>query len=299
MAGDYQKPEAPPAPSKGEYDPYTLPDFDKEFISSDDLDAFARALAAPEAAPAAVTALNDWRPVYQKVRRKSRPHRKAQQRSTDETREGFVYILLKYPLLFVVFGWIVFLFNAYNVTRLYIYAYEHFVSWTGRREKLRRQLQAARNYDEWVDHAKKLDAFLSNDSWKTHSEYAYYDYKTVRRVAAQLADLNSKVEAEARGERNGIGGPRPIEELKSLLENCIKNNFVGVESSRLYSETYYGTKELVQDFIDRVEQGLKTVLNSTQNTEADKAAFFKHLELNYGRQHPAFSAAPPLPTITS
>jgi predicted acylesterase/phospholipase RssA len=283
MAGDYKQPPAPRAPNRGEYDPYTLPDFADDFISQADLDAFAEALAAPEAAPAAVTALNDWRPVYQKVRRKSRSRRKARERSTDETREGFVYTILKYPLLFLVFGWIIFLFIAYNITRLYIYAYEHFVSWTGRREKLRRELQSAEKYDEWVDRAKRLDTFLGNDSWKAQSDYAYYDYKTVRRVAAQLADLNSKVDAEAQGESNGTAGLRPIEELKSLLENCIKNNFVGVENPRLYSETYYGTKELVQDFIDKVHQGLETVLNSTQITEIDKTAFFKHLDLNYGR----------------
>jgi predicted acylesterase/phospholipase RssA len=283
MAGDYKQPQAPPVANRSEYDPYTLPDFADDFISQADLDAFAEALAAPEAAPAAVTALNDWRPVYQKVRRKSRSRRKARERSTDETREGFVYTILKYPLLFLVFGWIIFLFIAYNITRLYIYAYEHFVSWTGRREKLRRELQSAQNYDEWVDRAKRLDTFLGNDSWKAQSDYAYYDYKTVRRVTAQLADLNTKVKAEAQDESNGIGGLRPIEELKSLLENCIKNNFVGVENPRLYSETYYGTKELVQDFIDKVHQGLQAVLNSTQITEIDKTAFFKHLDLNYGR----------------
>ena len=285
MDGDNKepKPNKPsPTANQGEYDPYTLPDFDEEFISQEDLDEFAKALATPEAAPAAVTALNDWRPVYQKVRRKSGSRRKTPKRSTDETREGFVYTILKYPLLCLALGWIVFLFVAYNITRLYIYAYEHFVSWTGRREKLRRELQSAEGYDEWVERAKHLDTFLGNDSWKTQSEYAYYDYKTVEKVAAQLADLNAKVEADARGDSNGIGDVKPIDELKSLLENCIKNNFVGVENPRLYSETYYGTKELVQDFIDKVEQSLKTVLDSPQLTRADKAAFFKHLELNYG-----------------
>jgi predicted acylesterase/phospholipase RssA len=287
MAADDKMPSVPRTPNKGEYDPYALPDFAEDFISEQDLDAFAQALTAPETAPAAVTALNDWRPVYQKVRRKSRPRRKTPKRSTDETREGFVYTVLKYPLLFLVFGWIIVLFIAYNVTRLYIYAYEHFVSWTGRREKLRRELQSAETYDEWVDRAKQLDTFLGNDSWKTQPEYAYYDYKTVQRVTAQLAHLNGRAEAEAeaeaRGDCNGVGGLRPIEELKSLLENCIKNNFVGVENPRLYSETYYGTKGLVQDFIDRVQQGLKIILNSTQISEAEKSAFFKHLGLNYGR----------------
>src|SRR2546421_4444601 len=191
MAGDCIKTEPPSPPSKGEYDPYSLPDFADDFISQADLDAFANALATPEAAPAAVIALNDWRPVYQKVRRKSRSRRRASKRSRDETGEGFVYTILKYPLLSLVSGWIVFLFVAYNITRLYIYAYEHFVSWTGRRGKLRRELQSAHTYDEWVDRAKQLDTFLGNESWKTQSEHAYYDYQTVRKVWSQLVELNS------------------------------------------------------------------------------------------------------------
>lgn len=266
---------------RSEYDPLTLPDFEEDFISQEDLDEFAKALAAPDLT--AVTALNDWRPVRQKVRRKSKVRRKASKRSKDETREGFVYTLLKWPILLFVFGWIVFLFIAYNLTRLYIYAYEHFVSWTGRRENLRRELQSANTYAEWVESGNQLDTFLGNDSWKTQSEYAYYDYKTVRKVNHQLADLKEKVEAEACSGNNGVGGLRAIEELKSLLENCIKNNFVGVENTRLYSETYVGTKTLVQDFIDQVQQSLRTILNSTQITEDDKTAFFKHLETNYGR----------------
>lgn len=39
-----------------------------------------------------------------------------------------------------------------------------------------------------------------------------------------------------------------IEELRRLLEACIKSNFGGIESPRLYSQTYHGTKTLLQDF---------------------------------------------------
>jgi len=35
-----------------------------------------------------------------------------------------------------------------------------------------------------------------------------------------------------------------------VLHAVLKSNFAGTESFRLYSESYYGTKELVQEFID-------------------------------------------------
>ena len=266
--------------NRSNYDPYTLPDFDNDFISQEDIDEFKKALTAPEATP--VTALNDWRPINQKVRR-TRPRRKTPRRSKDETREGYVYTLLKWPFLLIVFGWIVFLFISYGLTRLYIYLYEHFVTWTGRRESLRRKLQSSTSYGEWVDAATQLDKFLGNEEWKNDPEYAYYDHKTVRRVTAQLVELREKVQ-EANNERDSTtDGPRAIDDLKSLLENCIKNNFVGVENPRLYSESYLGTKKLVQKFIDETQKSLKTILDSPLISDDDKKVFLRHLDTNYGR----------------
>lgn len=54
---------------------------------------------------------------------------------------------------------------------------------------------------------------------------------------------------EGSGPANGDKA-KAVEDLKALIEACVKNNFVGVENSRLYSQTYYGTKNLVQNFID-------------------------------------------------
>lgn len=264
-------------PNKGEYDPYVLPDFDTDFITTDELDAFAQALAAPTTAP--VTALNDWGPVHQKIKKVKR--RRTPRRSKEETREGFMYSLLYYPLLFFVLGWIVFLFLAYNVTRLYIYVYEHFYSWTGRRQALRRRLQDADNYEQWKQGALALDSYLGNDKWKETEAYSYYNHHTVNKASAQLSTLLNKVNSDTNGTQPS--GERNIEDLKALLESCIKNNFVGVESPQLYSETYIGTKHLVQSFVDKVHDGLQLVLNSDQISQQEKDSFFKHLELNYGR----------------
>ncbi|KIY03354.1 uncharacterized protein Z520_00045 [Fonsecaea multimorphosa CBS 102226] len=266
--------------SAGTYDPHELPDYDTDFIRREDLKSFAEALTAPSTEP--VTALNDWGPVRQRVKR-SRVRRKAAPRSKDETREGFVYTILYYPLLLIVCGWIVFLFIIYNLTRLYIYAYEHVFSWTGERERLRRQLHRATNYNEWQEAAHRLDQFLGNEEWKRSDPYSYYNHQTVRKVTAQLSELHQRAIAESERVRGGNGGLMALDELKSLLESCVKNNFVGVENPHLYSETYIGTKDLVQTFVDQVEQSLQFVLENKHITDHEKVSFFRHLELNYGR----------------
>jgi hypothetical protein len=310
-----------PSPlSKEGYDESLLPDFDREFLSEEHLQAFAHALSAPDpnpstddlsgstgvnspAAPAGhrasfdslaktrsnpasssqqslfITAQHDWAPVNKRVkpvRRKGEKRRRRKpQRSRDETREGYLYTLLKWPLLLIVSTWVGGLGISYLWTRFYIWMYEYFVAWRGKRESLRRTLYATTHYGDWVPAAKELDTFLGNDKWKEEDEYAYYDHKTVRRVLEQIRKQIRRVEADEkssmgrRGNRSENGNTtktKPIEELKTLIEACVKNNFVGVENPRLYSQTYYGTKNLVQDFIDEGELlVLDSLVSKTQS----------------------------------
>lgn len=289
-----------PAPfSADAWDFKQIPDYDKDFISESDIVEFEKALAAPEnilddaTAPqhssVFITALNDWRPVRQKVRghrRKEKKRRKlaTSSRGTDETREGFVYTILQWPLLGFVTGWIVVLGAAYALTRLYIYFYEQYVTWRGKRQQLRRNIESVNSYKEWVEAGKAMDRYLGNEKWKTDDEYAYYDSKTVRRVREQLKSLREQAE---RDEQQYVDDreskQRAVDELKTLLELCVKNNFVGIENPRLYSETYYGTKNLVQSFVDEVRACLSFLDTTTQLNNATKHAVYKHISTNFGR----------------
>jgi len=229
---------------------------------------------------------------------RKRERRRRQQRSTDETREGYLYTLLAWPLLGVVGAWIAGLGLSYMLTRWYIWCYEYFVAWRGQRYRLRKRLYACENYADWVREAKKLDKYLGNDGWKDDDEYAYYDHKTVRRVVDQMSKMRRRVEREKGGQREA----EAVEELKALVEACVKSNFVGVENSRLYSQTYYGTKNLVQGFVDEGEfmlycpgcsnsmlicvsvQRSLTVLSATTVISAEeKRGLFKRMHTQFGR----------------
>jgi predicted acylesterase/phospholipase RssA len=56
-----------------------------------------------------------------------------------------------------------------------------------------------------------------------------------------------------------------------------------VENPRLYSETYSGTKDLVQEYIDEVHSCIRLVLDSEQISNDIKYQHFKHLDTNFGR----------------
>ena len=266
------------------FDPSKLPDYQTEFINEADLDEFSKALNAPESSP--LIALNDWRPIHQKVRRKGTKSRKKKSKSKDETREGFVYSILKWPLLLVVFGWILVLGASYAATRLYIYGYERFVTWRGMRQRLRRNMREQTDFESWKKAARKLDAHLGNEKWKAEDDYAYYDHDTVRKVKEQLKASRTRAQLEDKGKEDSS---QEVANLQSLVEACVKNNFVGVENPRLYSETYYGTKHLAQGFVDELQASLAYLIHSSQLSHTEKHAFARHLHTNFGRTALALS----------
>ena len=264
-----------------DYDPRSLPDFDTEFTSQHDFRQFEDALNAPEASP--VIAMNDWRPIHRRVRRPGSRRKAPKRRTKDETREGFVYTLLKWPFLATVLGWISVLGIGYLLTRLYIFLYEHFFTWTGKRERLRRKLRSTNTYPEWREAAEELDSYLGTERWKEQDEYAYYDYTTVNKVTGQLKLLRARIEQETKNGVSDRGNVPAIEELHEMLKACVKNNFVGVENPRLYSETYSGTKNLVQEFVDEIQACLRLLLDTNEITTESKGLLFKHLDTNFGR----------------
>lgn len=262
------------------YNPHSIPDYDRDFIDPDDLRQFENALNDQDVLP--LVALNDWRPVYQRVR-KNRGRRKGPRRTKDETREGFLYTVLKWPFLAFVLGWIGFLGVAYTLTRFYIFLYEQWVSWRGKRQSLRKQLYVQNNYPDWLRAAQALDEHLGNQTWKDIDEYAYYDHVTINKLVSQLRKWRKDAEWEMHnGQLNATEMPA-AEELCTILEACVKNNFAGVENPRLYSETYSGTKDLVQEYIDEVSACLKLVAENKQIKKEEKHHHFKHLDTNFGR----------------
>lgn len=277
------------------YDVTDLPDHDVEFITEEDIAAFAAVLSAPEPSPSQdhlsthngsatparssnlfITALNDWRPVRQRVRRKKKKPR----RGTDETREGFVYTLLKWPLLFGILGWLMGLGISYVLTRFYIFVYEHYITWRGDRNKLRRKVRSQTSYDGWIQAAKELDTYLGNDKWKSEDEYAYYDFKTVKRLLSHMRTARKEAEAD---ESLPSSDGHAMDELRGLVEASVKNNFAGIENPRLYSETYYGTKDVVQDLIEETHTSLAFLNKTKQLDKESKRTLFKHLHTNFGR----------------
>lgn len=239
-----------------------------ESQGEDEIAAFAQALDAHHQADEPVEfikALNDWRPVHEYMKKRGKRKRKT---GWDEHGRSVLYKFLRWPLLGVIFTWITMLGAIYFVLRIYVALYEHFVLWNGEQGRLRDRMRNVNSYEEYKIAAEALDTYQGHDDWKSESEFDYYDFKTVRRAARRLKEHREKGD---------------IPELRRLLETCVKSNFGGIESPRLYSMTYYGTKNLVEVYLEEVQVSLRFLLESKAIDDEDKKQLFKNMSRNYGR----------------
>ncbi|KAF9221996.1 patatin-domain-containing protein, partial [Gyrodon lividus] len=208
-----------------------------------------------------VSALSDFAPVNLKVKRR----RKGEE--SPDHKQDWLFLLLRWPLLFIIFIIIAAQFGLYIFTRQVVNTKEWLSAWSGRKGELRRRLRAARTYEEWKEAALTLDRYLDFHEWKQVDEDPFYDWKLVKKVNRSLRILR---------EKNDVRG------VLGILETCIRTNFGGEASPRLYSETFLGTKNLIESYHDEQEKALQFVRESTELSNEEKKRFFKSTSTNLG-----------------
>ncbi|CAO1627935.1 unnamed protein product [Parajaminaea phylloscopi] len=183
-------------------------------------------------------------------------------------REGFVYSLLRWPLLIAIFAVIGLEFFAYVVTRQIVNVVEWMVAHRGKKGVIRRKMRKAHTFEDWTKTALELDGFMDHEKWKNQDASGMYDWILVKKVLHSLRTFREQGEDA---------------ELMAVLDLCCRNNFAGTESFRLYSETYYGTKKLIEDYLNEVERGLDHIISSESITLDQKRVFFRAVSKNLGR----------------
>ncbi|KAI9226923.1 MAG: lipase [Piptocephalis tieghemiana] len=158
-------------------------------------------------------------------------------------RSGFTYTLFRYPIMLTILSIILFELTMYAMVRQIVNFWEHFVTWRGPRQRLRHRLRSATSYQEWKEAAEALDSHLGRDTWKRQPADPYYDWRLVRKLNRQLRVALASRDTHA---------------LADLL-GSVKDNVGGIESKRLYSQAYYGTKDLVQSFLHHTIQAVRVI----------------------------------------
>ncbi|CAO3589805.1 unnamed protein product [Absidia cylindrospora] len=112
---------------------------------------------------------------------------------------------------------------------------------------------------------------MKKEEWKVNPAYGFYDYRLIQKVIKHLKLYREKDDSES------------ANNLKDVLYACLKQNFAGIENAKLYSNTYLGTKYLIDEYIDEVTKSIEALVKSTHIDVDDKRLAFRLYSKNYGR----------------
>lgn len=179
------------------------------------------------------------------------------------------FFFFRWPILVLIGIWVSFLSLIYLFVRACVALLEYFFTWTGERKRLRDRLRQSKTYDEWVENAIVLDKYLGLDKWSENPSFSYYDHKTIQKTIYRLQVLRKQ---------------NDVPELMMFLQSCLRNNFAGIENRQLYSHRYYGTKNLVERYVEEVVKCIDLVAYSKDAVLPKmKRKFFKTVLKNYGK----------------
>lgn len=232
-------------------------------------DASKIAKGSPQQRPRKIVSKSDWFPVGG-PRKSNKKEQSTTQRITSEFRMLASYTVLRWPVLLIIVVYVMILCTLYAIVRAYVALLEYLFTWRGERKRLRDKLRNSRSYEEWVDNAIALDKFLGLDQWSKNPSFSYYDYRAIQRTLHKIRSLRLI---------------NDVPNLMVFLQTCLKQNFAGVESNQLYSHRYYGTKLLVEDYIEEVVKCIDCVINAPASvvSQKKKLHFFKAVLKNFGK----------------
>jgi TAG lipase/steryl ester hydrolase/phospholipase A2/LPA acyltransferase len=139
-----------------------------------------------------------------------------------------------------------------------------------RLRRLERELDTTENYEEWCEAAKAHDEVSGMKRWREVDQSNLYDYASIRRRVDRLRHLR------ARGDDIG---------LLFTLNEGIHGNMGGMGSSKLHQQARFGTKHLIEDYVDEIADALRYIaeLDTDEISLTDKLDFFYRANHCYGR----------------
>ncbi|CAN6615277.1 hypothetical protein TRVA0_006S01156 [Trichomonascus vanleenenianus] len=234
--------------------------WNKDYVNKKHMEQFSKALEADDFDAFHITSKNDWAPVKEKVQKSGKRKR--------DIGVGLGYRILRWPFFVFICLWVSILAVIYAFVRFYVALYENTFTWRGKRQELRKKLRSAETYEEWVKAAEALDRHLGFESWKSDPEFGFYDYRTIAKLVGSMHMLR----------REGR-----VDELATVLQTCVKHNFAGTQGRAMYSQCYYGTKDIVDKWNDELVESLGYLSQSNELPMPTKRLLFKQFAKNFGK----------------
>tara|TARA_R100001244_G_scaffold20643_8_gene21630 strand:+ start:41907 stop:43379 length:1473 start_codon:yes stop_codon:yes gene_type:complete len=136
--------------------------------------------------------------------------------------------------------------------------------------KMEKAMAQAKSYSEWSKAAKAHDKSTGVDIWKASDESKHFDHMSIRRRLKRLSKLWKS--------QDNAG-------LLYALNEGIHGNMDGMGHARLYQKAMFGTKQLIQDYVDAITNSLEYLASAkvTDIPFEEKLDFFRRAQHCYGR----------------
>jgi len=137
-------------------------------------------------------------------------------------------------------------------------------------KKLEKQMNKCTTYEAWCEFAAEHDELSGQKRWREVDQTSQYDYSQIRLRLDRIRSLR------ARHDHHG---------LLFTLNEGIHGNMGGMGRSSLYSRAKFGTKRLIEQYIDEIDDSLRFLaeLDSDEIDVQEKLDFFYRANVCYGR----------------
>ena len=137
-------------------------------------------------------------------------------------------------------------------------------------KKLERKMVKSESYEEWCEAAIAHDELSGKKRWRDVDQTTQYDYAQIRLRLDRIRSLR------ARHDNHG---------LMFTLNEGIHGNMGGMGRSSLYHQAKFGTKKLIEQYIDEIDDSLRYLaeLDSGEINVQEKIDFFYRANVCYGR----------------
>ena len=136
--------------------------------------------------------------------------------------------------------------------------------------KLEKQMNKCTTYEGWCELAAQHDELSGQKRWREVDQTSQYDYSQIRLRLDRIRSLR------ARHDYHG---------LLFTLNEGIHGNMGGMGRSSLYRRAKFGTKRLIEQYIDEIDDSLRFLaeLDSDEIDVQEKLDFFYRANVCYGR----------------
>jgi len=137
-------------------------------------------------------------------------------------------------------------------------------------KKLQRQMDQCTNYEEWRQLAQDHDELSGQKRWREVDQSSQYDYSQIRLRLDRLRSLRSRHDYQG---------------LLFTLNEGIHGNMGGMGRSSLYRLAKFGTKRLIEQYIEEIDDSLRLLaeLPAEDISAQDKMDFFYRANICFGR----------------